>query len=63
MMIVVIMISFEIKSTDVNKNDELWNNEKEDNKICKITKNEMSSPCNENGEHKNYQKNNRMNAI
>ena len=29
----------------------------------KITKNEMGSPCNENEEYKNYQKNNRMNAI
>ena len=25
--------------------------------------NEMGSPCNENGEYKNYQKNNRMDAI
>ena len=33
------------------------------NKIYKITKTEMGSPCNENGEYKNYQKNNRMDAI
>ena len=33
------------------------------NKIYKITKTEMGSPCNENGEYKNYQKNNRMDTI
>jgi len=33
------------------------------NKIYKITKTEIGSPCNENGEYKNYQKNNRMDAI
>ena len=33
------------------------------NKIYKITKTEMGSPCNENGEYMNYQKNNRMDAI
>ena len=31
--------------------------------LYKITKTEMGSPCNENGEYKNYQKNNRMDAI
>jgi hypothetical protein len=31
--------------------------------IYKITNTEMGSPCNENGEYKNYQKNNRMDAI
>ena len=33
------------------------------NKIYEITVTEMGSPCNENGEYKNYQKNNRMDAI
>ena len=33
------------------------------NEIYKLTKTEMGSPCNENGEYKNYQKNNRMDAI
>ena len=33
------------------------------NKIYKITKTEMGSPSNENGEYKNYQTNNRMDAI
>jgi len=32
-------------------------------KFIKITKTEIGSPCNENGEYKNYQKNNRMDAI
>ena len=32
-------------------------------KNYKTTKTEMGSPCNENGEYKNYQKNNRMDAI
>ena len=30
---------------------------------CDIRFSEMGSPCNENGEYKNYQKNNRMDAI
>ena len=33
------------------------------NEIYKITKTEIGSPCNENGEYKNCQKNNRMDAI
>ena len=33
------------------------------NKIYRITKTEMGSPCNENGEYKNCQKDNRMDAI
>ena len=32
-------------------------------KFIKITETEMGSPCNENREYKNYQKNNRMDAI
>ena len=31
--------------------------------MYKITKPEMGSTCNENGDYKNYQKNNRMDAI
>ena len=31
--------------------------------IFYYTKTEMGSPCNENGEHENYQKNNGMEAI
>ena len=32
-------------------------------KFYKITKTEMGSPCNVNGEYKNYQENNRIDAI
>ena len=36
---------------------------KPDYRIYRTTKTEMGSPCNENGEYKDCQKNNRMDAI
>ena len=40
-----------------------WKSDLLHNEIYKITKTEMGSPCNENGEYKNYQKYNKMDAI
>ena len=49
----------ELKQMTIEAQDET----RGDNKINKITKTEMGSPCNENGEYKNYQKNNILDAI
>jgi hypothetical protein len=49
----------------IETNDELRHRMEQEDiiKLYKITKTEMGSPCNENGEYKNYQKNNRMDVI
>jgi len=49
----------------IKTNDELRHRMKQEDiiKFIKITETEMGSPCNENREYKNYQKNNRMDAI
>jgi hypothetical protein len=49
----------------IKTNDELRHKKKQKDiiKFVKSQKTEVGSPCNENGEYKNYQKNNRMGAI
>jgi hypothetical protein len=49
----------------IKTNDGLRHRMKQDDRIkfIKIIKTEMGRPCNENGEYKNCQKNNRMDAI
>ena len=48
----------------IQTSDELRHRMKQEDiiKFIKSQRLEMGSPCNENGEYKNYQKNNRMDA-
>ena len=49
----------------IKTNDELRHRMKQEDiiKFIKSQKTEMGSPCNENGEYRNWQENNRMDAI
>ena len=47
----------------IKTNDELRHKMKQEDVIKFIKSQRLCSPCNENGEYRNYQKNNRMYAI